>query len=183
MSKAPSRSRPLIAAAVGAGVLLAPPARADPGPVPDLSGYRAVDLHGYGSFYNYPTTGGTQFTTPGGYRCRITFTGKANGRDAQCWGALPGTAFNVVGVRAWVDAGPGAFANVTPADMETYHSPPSRDTPVETKTVDPRSYTPLPAGSKITYPDSGTCAVTATTTSCVLGQHGFVLDPAGSRTF
>ncbi|MCV7235240.1 hypothetical protein [Mycobacterium branderi] len=159
-----------------------PAAMAAPSPVPDLSGYHSVEPKDYTTYYNYPTTNGAQFLTPGGYRCRITYTGRANPpfKTAECWGALPATAFNLVVVATSMSANPAQFDNIDLAKMETYNG---WEDPTKPLPISPDAYKPLPAGSKLTYPDSGTCAATATTTTCVLGDHGFVLDPSGSRTF
>lgn len=169
------------AALVAAVSLTAPVAGADPGQIPDLSGYTAVDIHDYNTYYNYPTTNGAQFVTPGGYRCRITYTGRANPpmKQATCWGALPGTSSNAVSVFAAMQLDPATFSTVDLTDMEKYtdYKEP-RD-----RTVDPADYKLLPAGSKLTYPDTGTCAVTEVSTVCVVGDHGFELSAKGSRVF
>ena len=58
--------------------------RAEPDRFPDLSHYVEADASAYNTYGNYPTTSGLQFSTPGGYRCRMTFTGKANSWMAAC---------------------------------------------------------------------------------------------------
>ena len=150
-------------------------------PVPDLSGYIDMDVHDYATYYNYPTTTGLQFVTPGGYRCRITYTGRANPpmEQAFCWGALPGTSSNVVSVFAAMSQEPAEFSTVDLAGMEKYtdYREP-RD-----RTVDPSDYKPLPPGTKLTYSDTGTCAVAKDSTVCVVGTHGFELSSKGSRVF
>jgi hypothetical protein len=173
---------PLAATTVLLGICAAPNATADPGQLPDLSGFTPVDPDTYSTYYDYPTTGGAQFVTPGGYRCRITYTGRANPafKAAMCWGSLPGTSFNYVGMSAALDSGPAQFSNGDSAGLEKYRKPPGDTAAV---TVDPDSYKPLPVGSKLTYPGSATCAVANALTVCVLGEHGFVLDPNGSQTF
>ena len=150
--------------------------------MPDLSGYQPADPARYGKYYDYPATYGVHFLTPGGYRCRITYTAKANPplKTASCWGALPGTSFDSVFVQAAITLDPARFADIDPDAMETYSH---WDQPTRRLKVDPNSYRLLPPGNKLTYTDSGTCAVSATTTTCVIGKHGFVLDLAGSRTF
>jgi hypothetical protein len=170
----------------------APVARAEPSPTPDLTGYQSVDVKAYDTYYEYPTTNGVQFIAPGGYKCRITYTGRANPpfRAAECWGALPGTSFNSVWVFADMKTDPARFDNGDLTKMETYHG---WQDPTKSLTISPDAYKPLPSGSKLTYPvpagndspfdEGGTCAVTAVTTICVLGDHGFVLDPKGSRAF
>lgn len=164
------------------GTVVVPPATADPSAAPDLSGYTPANLKDYDTYYNYPTTNGIQFATPGGYRCLISYTGRANPpvKQAYCWGRLPGTSANFAGVRAAMNIDPAKFATVDLAAMETY-----RDWrhPADPQPISPNSYRQLPVGSKLTYPESGTCAVTDKMTACVLGEHGFVLDPQGSRTF
>ena len=51
------------------------------------------------------------------------------------------------------------------------------------RTVDPADYQPLPPGAQLTYSGTGTCAVTAASTMCVVGKHGFELSSKGSRVF
>ncbi|MGV0781714.1 hypothetical protein [Mycolicibacterium sp. XJ775] len=169
------------AAFLAAVSLTSPVAGADPGQIPDLGGYTAVDVHPYNTYYNYPTTNGAQFVTPGGYRCRITYTGRANPpmKQATCWGALPGTTSNFVSVFAAMQLDPAKFSTGDLANMEKYtdYKEP-RD-----RTVDPADYKLLPAGSKLVYPDTGTCAVTDVSTVCVIGDHGFELSKTGSRVF
>jgi hypothetical protein len=175
---------PLVATTVWLGICAAPNATADPGQLPDLSGYTPVEPGDYGNYYNYPATNGINFSTPAGYRCRITYTGKANPnvKDAECWGDLPGTTFNWVSVRLGMDADPAKLGNVDLARMEEYHPPPP-DVVSKVQTVDHDSYRPLPVGSKVTYPGSATCGVADAMTVCVLGEHGFVVKPDGSQTF
>ncbi|WP_166906788.1 hypothetical protein [Mycobacterium sp. DL440] len=166
---------------VAAVSVTSPVAVADPGQIPDLSGYTAVDIHDYNTYYNYPTTNGAQFVTPGGYRCRITYTGRANPpmKQATCWGQLPGTSSNLVNVFAAMSGDPARFSTGDLAAMEKYtdYKEP-RD-----RTVDPADYKLLPAGSKLVYPNTGTCAVTEASTVCVIGDHGFELSERGSRVF
>lgn len=87
--------------AAGALVVVAPtsmpPAAAGPRQFPDLGSYRAVNADDYTTYHSYMTAG-VQFATPGGYRCRMSFTHKQNGAHMQCWGSLPGTSFNHVGL-------------------------------------------------------------------------------------
>lgn len=175
-------ARIVVGAALIASVALASPvAGADPGRIPDLSGYAAVDVDAYNTYYNYPTTNGAQFVTPGGYRCRISYTGRANPpmKQASCWGELPGTSSNSVRVFAAMSVEPATFSTVDLAAMEKYmdYKDP-RD-----RTVDPADYKLLPAGSKLDYPNTGTCAVTEVSTVCVVGDHGFELSAKGSRVF
>jgi hypothetical protein len=171
---------PALLAAV-LGLLICPTATADPG-VPDLGSFAAAEINVFATYYNYPATDGVQFLTPGGYRCRITYTWKSNPplKEADCWGSLPGTSFNFAGVREYLD-GESTLADVDLARMEEYHPPPPHVTPPQT--VNPDAYKPLPAGSKLTYPRSATCAVADAMTVCVLGDHGFVLKPEGSQAF
>jgi hypothetical protein len=49
--------------------------------------------------------------------------------------------------------------------------------------ITPDAYKLLPTGSKITFTNAGTCAVAASTTTCEVAGHGFVLDPQGNQTF
>jgi hypothetical protein len=167
-------------------ILAAAPAMAEPSQTPDLSGYTPMNAKDYATYYNYPTTSGLQFVTPSGYRCRITYTGRANPpyKSTSCWGVLPGTSSNFVGVTAGMKVDPAQFGNADLTALETYSPPPSSSTPsISPATVSPDAYKPLPAGSKVGWSDSGTCAVTDVMTVCVLGDHGFVLDPHGSRAF
>ncbi|MEN4396249.1 MULTISPECIES: hypothetical protein [Mycolicibacterium] len=174
-------ARIVVGLALVAAVSLASPAAADPGQIPDLGGYTAVGVQDYSTYYNYPTTNGAQFVTPGGYRCRITYTGRANPpmKQASCWGELPGTSSNMVSVFAAMSVDPATFSTGDLADMEKYtdYKEP-RD-----RTVDPADYKLLPAGSRLDYPDTGTCAVTEVSTVCVVGDHGFELSQRGSRVF
>jgi hypothetical protein len=174
----------IVGATISLGTLAAPTAIADPGEPPDVSGYTAADVKDYATYYSYPATNGVQFVTPGGYRCRITYTWKANPnvKDAACWGSLAGTPFNFAGVRVYLTHDPAELANVDLSGMEQYYPPPPADSSVALP-ISPDAYKPLPAGSKLSYPGSATCAVTETMTVCELGDHGFVLDPTGSRTF
>ncbi|MEZ0362218.1 hypothetical protein ACAG26_00735 [Mycobacterium sp. pUA109] len=174
------------AACVWASAVLPPAAAADPGQFPDLSGYTAVDASKYATYYNYPTSGGVQFVAPAGYRCRITYTLKANYGLTQCWGALPATSANVVTVtRGPTALTPGAFGTADLAEMDKYRTMGKRD--VVDATFGPEAYQPLPAGSKVSWDSSGTCGVDDTTTACVMGsapeRHGFVLSAQGSWTF
>ncbi|WP_293001307.1 hypothetical protein [Mycobacterium sp.] len=173
----------LVVLAMALTAVAVPPAAADPDPLPDLSGYTPVEPEDLGKYYNYPTTYGVNFGTPGGYRCRITYTWKANPnvKTASCWGDLPGTSYNAVGVTAGMETAPADFRNVDLAAMEQFHGPPP-DVP-SIRTVDPDSYKLLPAGSKLTFSGSATCAAADAMTVCVLGDHGFVLKPDGSRAF
>ncbi|MBP3084537.1 hypothetical protein [Mycolicibacterium fortuitum] len=175
-------ARIVVGAVLAATAVLASPlAGADPGQIPDLSRYTAVDVHPYNTYYNYPTTNGAQFVTPGGYRCRITYTGRANPpmKQASCWGKLPGTSSNMVSVFAAMSLEPATFSTGDLTDMEKYTD---YKEPRE-RTVDPADYKLLPAGSKLDYPNTGTCAVTEVSTVCVLGDHGFELSAKGSRVF
>ncbi|WIM86601.1 hypothetical protein PT015_17120 [Candidatus Mycobacterium wuenschmannii] len=162
-------------------VVAAPPATADP--LPDLSGYTEANPDDFGNYYNYPATYGINFSVAAGYRCRITYTWKANPnvKDAWCWGDLPGTASNAVSVRLGMDSDPARFYNGDLAGIEEYHPPPPNVNPPQQ--VDPASYKLLPAGSKVAYSGSATCAAADAMTVCVLGEHGFVLKPDGSQAF
>ncbi len=173
---------PVAVTTVMLGACAVPIATADPDPLPDLSGYTTTEPDPYSTYYDYPTTGGAQFVTPGGYRCRITYTGRANPpyKAAMCWGSLPGTPFNYVVVSAALDPGPAQFSSGDLAELEKYRKPPGDSAPV---TITPDAYKPFPVGSKVTYPGSATCAVADAMTVCVLGDHGFVLKPDGSQAF
>lgn len=172
-------------ALVVSSLLAAPSVTADPARFPDMNRFTEVDPAPYNTYGTYPTTTGVQFTTPGGYRCRMTFTGKANAWSADCWGALPGTTFNHVMVTTWYQSPPAEFSNVDLADMETYTEMGREHT--EKKSIDPASYKPLPAGSKIVWEKALTCVVEQDVTACRLGNdadsHGFVLSPQGSEAF
>jgi hypothetical protein len=168
--------------AVGVAAVLAvfggPSAMADPGPIPDLSDYTSVNVNDYPGYDTYPGTGGVQFSTPAGYRCRLTYNMKPNVSTAQCWGSLPATSFNLVS--AYNQGVPAKFDNVDLARQEEYRTADGSPTPVP---ISPGAYKLLPAGSRISYPDSGACAASAVTTTCEVAGHGFVLDPQGNRTF
>lgn len=170
--------------------LALPAAAADPGQFPDLSGYTAADAQQYHNYGTYPTTAGVQFTTPDGYRCRISYTGKANVTRAVCWGSLPGTSDNAVNVTLGSSFGSAAFANVDPATMDSHQD--MRGGQLVDLTYSAADYKSLPAGSKVTSPDapdgvSATCGVNVGMTACVIetssDKHGFVLSSQGSWTF
>lgn len=167
---------------VGVAAVLAvfggPSAMADPGPIPDVSDYPSVNVNDYPGYYTYPGTGGVQFFTPAGYRCRLTYNMKPDVSTAQCWGSLPATSHNVVS--AYNQGAPAKFDNTDLAKQEEYRKADDPPTPVP---ISPDAYKLLPAGSTITYPDSGTCAATAVTTTCEVVGHGFILDPQGNRIF
>lgn len=165
----------------GLAVVLAglggPSATADPGQMPDLSSYIAAKVDDYMRYYNYPGWVGVQFLTPGGYRCRLIYNLKPNASIAECWGSLPATSFNVVTANNY---GPTKFDTIDLAKQEEYRAADGSVTPVP---IRPEDYKLLPAGTKITAPDLGTCAVTSATTTCEVADHGFVLDPQGNQTF
>jgi hypothetical protein len=163
-------------------------ATADPRTFPDLSGYPTVDAHDYRTYFSYSTSG-VQFVTPGGYRCRMSYVSKAARSSIACWGALPATTHNEVGVtyNGGVIA-PGAFNDVNLANMESYQLLDSGGW--HDGVVSPDAYKPLPAHSKVVFSEgsSETCAVDASMTACMIpgaapGElHGFVLSPDGSWT-
>ncbi|ORB77032.1 hypothetical protein BST46_26805 [Mycobacterium timonense] len=165
-----------------------PPAAAAPQQFPDLGSYSSVNADDYTTYHSYMTAG-VQFAAPGGYRCRMSFTHKQNGAHMQCWGSLPGTSFNHVGLDylggATTDG--DAFSDVDLSQIETVPPGPG----VAGGTINPQDYKPLPPHSKVTYTDGPlqTCAVDSAMTACETTdeefgqQHGFVLSPAGSWTF
>jgi hypothetical protein len=163
-----------------------PSAAADPQQFPDLGGYTDVNSKDYLTYSAYSITG-AQFVTPGGYRCRISYVYKASRSMMECWGSLPGTSHNYVGLN--YPGGDGAqFADKDLAAMEYFQW---MDGPGNWHdgTVSPDAYKPVPPHSKLTY-QRETCGVDQSMTACVLpayppdqGQHGFVLSPGGSWTF
>lgn len=59
-------ARIVVGAVLAATAVVASPlAGADPGQIPDLSRYTAVDVHPYNTYYNYPTTNGARFFVVG----------------------------------------------------------------------------------------------------------------------
>ena len=166
-----------------------PSAAADPHQFPDLSGYTDVNYKDYLTYSAYSTTG-AQFVTPGGYRCRISYIFKASASLIQCWGSLPGTSHNLVGLSdpGGPDKDGAQFADKDLASMEHYQW---MDGPGQWHdgTVSPDAYKPLPPHSKVTY-NGETCGVDESMTACVLPAHapdqgqpqGFVLSPNGSWT-
>ena len=166
-----------------------PSAAADPHQFPDLSGYTDVNYKDYLTYSAYSTTG-AQFVTPGGYRCRISYIFKASASLIQCWGSLPGTSHNLVGLSdpGGPDKDGAQFADKDLASMEHYQW---MDGPGQWHdgTVSPDAYKPLPPHSKVTY-NGATCGVDESMTACVLPAHapdqgqpqGFVLSPNGSWT-
>lgn len=179
---------------VAVSAMRMPAAVGDPGQFPDLSSYTTADPHAYATYYNYPTTGGLQFIGPGGYRCRMSFTGKANFMQVSCWGSLPGTSDNSVGVnQVSTRFDPAQFGNGDLAATEHYNQM-GDNGKVEERTVSPDAYKPLAAGSKLTQNSwstgpVATCGVDTTRTACVIDypskgeRHGFVLSPQGNLTF
>lgn len=175
----------VISAAVGAVVAFSPaaPAAAGPGQFPDLSTFTEADPHPYNVYGNYPYTAGLQFTAPPGYRCRMSFTGKAAVSSIQCWGSLPDAPTNAVRVAFGNGAyRPGAFVGVDPSQMDNHWDMGKEGHTVEL-TYSPDDYRPLAPGSKLTYHGDEVCAVTDVMTACRLGDHGFVLSPQGSWVF
>jgi hypothetical protein len=156
-----------------------PSAAADPQQFPDLSGYTEVNSNDYLTYSAYSTTG-AQFVTPGGYRCRMSYVSKAAASLIQCWGALPGTSHNLVGV-SYPPAAAATLADKDPSAMERYQW---MDGPGNWHdgTVSPDAYKPVPPHSKVTYRDE-TCGVDESMTACEFRGHGFVLSPNGSWTF
>lgn len=177
------------AAAVVLIVLDAAPASADTG-FPDLDGFTAVDATPYQRSFDWlGYSGGYQFTSPRGYRCRVEWIAKsAPPADGYCWGTLPGTTDNTV---YFSPLKPALFRNddLAKKDDTTYYNPKQRRGYDEAKFT-LADYPLLPAGSKITTEYTGiTCAVTADTTACVTNttdterRHGFVLSPDGNLLF
>lgn len=160
-----------------------PSAAADPEQFPDLSGYTEVNSKDYLTYSAYSTSG-VQFVTPGGPRCRLSYISKAATSMIQCWGSLPGTSHNLVGV-SYPSSGGAMFADKDLSAMEQYQW---MDGPGNWHdgTVSPDAYKPLASHSKVTYSGEA-CAVDEAMTACVLAgqtqRHGFVLSPDGSWTF
>jgi hypothetical protein len=167
-----------------------PSAAAEPGQFPDLSGYVVANAPDFTTFSAY-LTAGVQFVAPGGYRCRMSYITKAARSDMSCWGALPGTSHNYVGLRFLGGPNsPGAeFSDIDLASMETYDWIDASGT--HEGAISPDAYKPLPTHTKVTYSEGTpqTCGVDSAMTACVMtgdapGQrHGFVLSPQGSWTF
>lgn len=164
-----------------------PSAAADPNQFPDLSSYAAVNAADYTTYHAYMTTG-VQFSAPAGYRCRMSFTHKQNGAHVACWGTLPGTPNNYVGLDYMVGGSlvSSGFSTIDLSRMEEIQ--PVGGLPGGT--VNPVVYKPLPTHSKVGYAGDGplqTCAVDASMTACAITdqdrRHGFVLSPQGSWLF
>lgn len=160
-----------------------PSAAADPQQFPDLGGYTAVNYNDYLTYSAYGTQG-VQFVTPGGYRCRLSYIGRASTSMIQCWGSLPGTSHNLVGV-SYPSGGEATFADKDLSTMERFQW---MDGPGNWHdgTVSPDAYKPLPPHSNVSY-SGATCGVDESMTACALTgrdqRHGFVLSPNGSWTF
>ena len=156
-----------------------PWAAADPQQFPDLSGYTEANSNDYLTYSAYSTQG-VQFVTPGGYRCRLSHISKSAASIIQCWGSLPGTSHNLVGV-SYPSGGGATFADKDMSAMERYQW---MDGPGNWHdgTVSPDAYKPLPPHSKVTY-SGATCGVDESMTACMLAGHGFVLSSNGSWTF
>ncbi|TDH52057.1 hypothetical protein [Mycobacterium talmoniae] len=178
------------AAMLAAVVVVSPPAGwGDPGQFPDLNSYVQVDPAPFETYTTYGSDGrGVQFSTPGGYRCRMIKNVRGGWMSVSCWGSLPGTSQNLV---TGGDMSPARFSTVDLAAQETYQR--YEGTEPHTYTVNPDDYKPLPSGSKVTKQgtgaQSGTCGVDAAMTACEIEggptgeRHGFVLSPQGSSTF
>jgi hypothetical protein len=117
----------------------------------------------------------------------MSFTHKQNGAYLQCWGSLPGTANNHLGLSylAGADVVDMAFSTIDLSTMEVVPPGPG----VTGGPINPRDYKPPPSHSKLIYHDgpAQTCGVDASMTACQLvdgdQRHGFVLSPQGSWTF
>ena len=187
-----------VTAAVCWGAGLICPAMAGADPAPDLGVLHPVDAGRYATYSTYGA-GGWQFAAPSGVRCRImTVTRWMSPSQATCWGpALPGVSPGIDYAKAtasWSNAPAGSvFGHAELDDFETYRSYEHRSGDVVDH-VDPASYIPLNAGEKLTVegtnsavtcgvpgPNELTCTVTGTGPESYL--TGFVLSPAGSRTF
>ncbi|QLL05577.1 hypothetical protein [Mycobacterium vicinigordonae] len=164
----------------------AAPATADPDQFPSLSFYSAVDAADYRNYQAYMTSG-VQFATPAGYRCRMAFVHKQNGAYLDCWGALPGTEYNHVGLSylPGVSTDGASFTNVNPSAMDAIPAGPG----VTGRPLSAQDYKLLPPHSKLIYTDGPvqTCGVDATMTACELvdgdQRHGFVISSQGSWVF
>lgn len=162
---------------------LVPAAAADPHEFPDLSGYHAVNADDYMTYATYGIQG-VQFATPGGYRCRMSANLKASRQIAECWGALPGTGRNHVGlVTQSKQTSAGAFSDVDLSAMEKYDFGPAGG---PSGIIDPKDYKPLMPQDKISFAGF-TCGVGPATTACIQddpsSHHGFVLSPQDAWTF
>lgn len=165
------------AATMALAVAHPPSAVADPAQIPDLSRYAPLRYEDYPQYNDYPGWVGLQFLTPSGYRCRLKYNQKPNASIAECWGALPATSSNLVRTS---NRGPTTFDTKDLTEQEQYRR---SDGTAAVVPISPDTYKLLPAGSSITAPDLGTCAVTSTTTTCETGSHGFILDPQGNHSF
>jgi hypothetical protein len=150
-----------------------------PAAVSDLSGYTDVNSNDYLTYSAYSTQG-VQFVTPGGYRCRLSYVSKAAASLIQCWGSLPGTSHNLVGV-SYPSGGAATFADKDLSTTERYQWM-DRPGNWHDGAVSPDAYKPLPPHGKVTYRGE-TCGVDESMTACELHGHGFVLSPNGSWTF
>ncbi|WP_078284639.1 hypothetical protein [Mycobacteroides chelonae] len=174
---ASARALGCIGALVASGLLLAPPAVAEP-QLPDLDRYTAVNTSDY--TVAIPTSGyngavsSVQFSTPAGQNCSVVINVRGMWDIATCTGPIPGSSYSSV-TASYMEA--GKFGN----------SPPG---PGQAKL--------LQAGSKVVFTRgvwTGTCAVDQAMTACVVdtvpgpgestsrAPHGFVLGPDDSSTF
>ncbi|KRQ66654.1 hypothetical protein AOT83_22315 [Mycobacteroides sp. H001] len=166
--------------------MAAPRAGADPN-FPNLAPYRAVDASIYFAPFGYGNAG-VRFSTPDGLHCALIKNGRGGWSSAGCTGNLPGIA-GVNAVRADT-SGRGTWTQIDLNKPETYQVLDSDGW--HDKPVDPASYRPLPAGSKIVY-DEISCGVDdSSQTACIVSgeqfdpprpDHGFVLKPEGSWHF
>ncbi|KRQ28152.1 hypothetical protein BKG80_06620 [Mycobacteroides chelonae] len=167
-------------------MVAAPRAGADPN-FPNLAPYRAVDASIYFAPFGYGNAG-VRFSTPDGLHCALIKNGRGGWSSAGCTGNLPGIA-GVNAVRADT-SGRGTWTQIDLNKPETYQVLDSDGW--HDKPVDPASYRPLPAGSKIVY-DEISCGVDdSSQTACIVSgeqfdpprpDHGFVLKPEGSWHF
>jgi hypothetical protein len=159
-----------------------PVSAADP-QFPNLSGYSAVNAEDFETYATYGIKG-VQFAAPGGYRCRIGINFRVSRQMADCWGALPGTARNHVGVITQSKQTTAAeLSDVNLSLMEQYDFRPAEG---PAGVIDPKDYKPLPPNNKISF-GGFTCGVDPISTACESddpsSHHGFFLSPQGSWTF
>lgn len=171
----PTKTLTVIAAAVGAAVISACTAHAEPPKFPDLDAFRSVDPAPYTAADR--AGGATYFTTPDGLQCDIPQPYQPGDHvSAGCAGKLPGLPDDAP--RGSEGCSEVASPTLLPTDLGPYTFQPGTGCPILTTPL-------LDVGQKITKGDI-TCVVGADRlTACIdpVLNRGFVLQPSGSWTF
>ncbi|HEU0191228.1 MAG TPA: hypothetical protein VFR17_08155 [Mycobacterium sp.] len=150
----------------------------------EMNNFTEVNSAPYSRMFDMQNfSGGYQFSTPAGYRCRMQWlTSATEAARGECWGALPGTSDN------WVHMSSGEEAVFGNTDVARFDEHP--DGQGGNKPFTAADYPLLPAGSKISRKSVQiTCAVRDVLTACITDavgnrpRHGFALQPSGNVLF